>query len=646
MSSSQAITWLLVFAFVGLTVALAYRITLWRKGQGKGPDLSYLSGLGLLLRIPKRYFVDLHHIVIRDSYMAYTHILVAGGTIVVFVLLLGGYLFAPNNYILTWLLTWGLKISLLLVLCGASLVLARRIFFARKGIKRLSGGKWNFVPVALFALVLGLGLLILNSGQSKLFYPYTTQVQFAALFVASLSMFELFWAGVFNRPFKHIFVGSLNLAFHPRQERFSSPDRIAADLAPLDLNQGQLGVRTIQDFAWNRLLNFDSCVECGKCEAACPAFAAEQPLNPKKLIQDLVASLEARAAIGYAGSPTPIIEALAKGETYSAEEPIVGSSIQADTLWSCTSCRACVYECPMMVEHVDAIVDLRRNLTMRKGELPVKSFAALENLRHTDNPDGNNPHHRVNWSVDLQVPQLAEGDETDVLLWAGQAAFELRNQNTLRHLVTLLNKAGVKFALLGNQELDSGDLARRLGDEVLFEDLAQRNILLLGKINFNSIVTADPHVYNILHNEYPAYGGNYEVYHHTEYLLKLIQEGKLNLSPKRSNEKMTFHDPCYLARYNGITQAPRELLNLIGIDFVEMERSAMKSRCCGWGGGAAYSDIAGKRRIPDMRMDDVREVAAEKLVVACPNCMTMLEGVVEPRPKVMDIVEVLSEAVA
>ena len=638
MSISQIIGILMLVAIAGISLAIIYRGMLWSKGRSM--KLPYFK---LLFTIPKRYFVDLHHIVMRDSYIAYTHVLVAGGTLAALTLLFVTYLLGFRH----WLLSILLLAALVTVLIGACFVLWRRI----KRPKRLSAGKWNMVPVALFALSGGLLLPVLSDAGIVEGFHY--QVQLAALVLAAGGIVELTFAGVLNRPFKHIFIGSFNLAFHPRQDRFQK-DNISAALKPIDSlgsldslgsTKEQIGVKTIKDFAWNRLLNFDACVECGKCENACPAFAAEQPLNPKKLIQDLVASMEGRASIGYAGSPTPNIEPLQAGTKYAADEAIVGSTIQADTLWSCTSCRACVYECPMMVEHVDAIVDLRRNLTMEQGALPQKSFEALENLRHTDNPDGNNPEQRANWAIDLNVPILEPGGSTDVLLYAGQGAYELRNQNTLRNLAQLLKKAQVNFAILGNREIDTGDLARRLGDEALFQEMAQRSIAILDSVNFKSIITADPHIYNILKNEYPDYGGNYQVYHHTEYLLQLFNEGKLKVTKKNAGVKITYHDPCYLGRYNGVTDAPRELLRFITDDFSDMERSAMRSRCCGWGGGAAYSDVPGKRRIPDMRMDDVRETKAEIVAVACPNCMTMLEGVVEPKPKVSDIVELVSAAV-
>lgn len=628
---------LLLAGAAGILVSIVRRVRLWHKGKGAAA-----TKWSALLTIPKRYFVDLHHIVMRDAYIAYTHIAVAGGAAAALLLLVLIYIGGMMNFFLYLLVLSFLTLSLL----GGFFVLGRRI---RKP-PRLSGGKWNLVPYVIIAFsASSLLLVLIDAG----LVPASPEMSYALAIVAAAGLFEITYSGLFNHPFKHIFTGSLNLAFHPRQQRFykesgepGKQGRIAA-LKPLE--EGESGVRSSADFSWNQLLNFDACVECGRCEAACPAFAAAQPLNPKKLIQDMVASMEGSANAGYAGSNTPGLEEWEESRdpaTHGAADSITGTWVAEDSLWSCTTCRACVYECPMFVEHVDAIVDLRRNLTLQQGRIPEQSFAALENLRNTDNPEGNDPAQRANWALDLNVRILAAGDRTSILLYAGQAAYELRNQNTLRQLVRLLQQAELDFGILGNDELDTGDLARRLGDEVLFDSLAARNVARLKQVSFDRIVTADPHVYHSLKNEYAAYGADYKVVHHTELLLELIEKGKLKVNSQGDEDvQFAYHDPCYLGRYNGIIDAPRQLLKKLNVNLVELERSGMRARCCGWGGGAAYSDVAGKRRIPDMRMDDARAKQVDQLVVACPNCMTMLEGVVEPRPQVMDIVELISRSV-
>lgn len=296
----------------------------------------------------------------------------------------------------------------------------------------------------------------------------------------------------------------------------------------------------------------------------------------------------------------------------------------------------------MMIEHVDAIVDMRRHLTLEQGSTPNKGADVLDNLIATDNPGGFDPGGRLNWAADLNLPLMSEKKQADVLFWVGDGAFDMRNQRTLRAFVSVLKAAGVDFAVLGLEERDSGDVARRLGDEATFQGLAKRNIASLSKYHFNTIVTCDPHSLHVLKNEYGELGGNYDVRHHSTYLGELIANQRLNLGQHKGGS-VTYHDPCYLGRYNGEYDAPRNVLKAIGIEVKEMERSGFRSRCCGGGGGAPITDIPGKQRIPDMRMDDIKETGAELVAVGCPQCTAMFEGVVEPRPYVKDIAELVAD---
>lgn len=296
----------------------------------------------------------------------------------------------------------------------------------------------------------------------------------------------------------------------------------------------------------------------------------------------------------------------------------------------------------MMIEHVDAIVDMRRHLTLEKGATPNKGAEVLDNLIATDNPGGFNPGGRLNWAADLNLPLLADKQETDVLFWVGDGAFDMRNQRTLRAFVKILKAADVDFAVLGLEERDSGDVARRLGDEATFQHLARRNIATLNKYRFKRIVSCDPHSFHVLKNEYGALGGHYEVLHHSTFIDELVRVGALNLGQSKA-ASVTYHDPCYLGRYNGEYEAPRAVLKAIGIEVREMERSGFRSRCCGGGGGAPITDIPGKQRIPDMRMVDIQSTGAELVAVGCPQCTAMLEGVVAPRPEIKDIAELVAE---
>lgn len=297
----------------------------------------------------------------------------------------------------------------------------------------------------------------------------------------------------------------------------------------------------------------------------------------------------------------------------------------------------------MMIEHVDAIVDMRRFMTLEHGNTPNKGAEVLDNLIATDNPGGFDPGARMHWAADLALPLMADRGEAEVLLWLGDGAYDMRNQRTLRSLVKVLRAADVDFAVLGDEERDSGDVARRLGDEATFQSLAKRNIATLSKYRFKRIVTCDPHSFHVLGNEYGELGGDYEVRHHSTFIAELYDAGKLAFAPWKGG-RVTYHDPCYLGRYNGEFEAPRNVLKALGIEVAEMERSGFRSRCCGGGGGAAITDVPGKQRIPDMRMGDVGETGADMVAVGCPQCTAMLEGVVDSTAEVRDIAELVANA--
>ncbi|WP_448675748.1 dimethylglycine demethylation protein DgcB [Pseudomonas sp. LY-1] len=620
---------ILLFAALGLAVLGALRrAAMWRRGRASKVDL--IKGL---LAMPKRYMVDLHHVVARDKYIANTHVATALGFVLSALLAVLVHGFGLHNRILGV----ALLLASVLMFVGATFVYLRR----RNPPSRLSKGPWMRLPKSLMAFSVSFFLVTLPVA-GVLPADFGGWLLAALLSVGVLwGVSEMFFGMTWGGPMKHAFAGALHLAWHRRAERFGGGR--STGLKPLDLNDksAPLGVEKPKDFTWNQLLGFDACVQCGKCEAACPAFAAGQPLNPKKLIQDMVVGLAGGTDAKFAGSAYP---GKPIGEHRgNPHQPIVNGLVDADTLWSCTTCRACVEECPMMIEHVDAIVDMRRHLTLEKGATPNKGAEVLENLIATDNPGGFAPGGRLNWAADLNLPLLSEKGRCEVLFWVGDAAFDMRNQRTLRAFVKVLKAARVDFAVLGLEERDSGDVARRLGDEATFQLLATRNIQTLAKYNFTRIVTCDPHSFHVLKNEYGAFNGDYVVQHHSTFMAELIGDGALNLGQHKGSS-VTYHDPCYLGRYNGEYEAPRQVLRALGIEVKEMQRSGYRSRCCGGGGGAPITDIPGKQRIPDMRMDDIRTTDAELVAVGCPQCTAMLEGVVEPRPLIKDIAELVADA--
>lgn len=624
MSIAESITALFWIAAATLLLGLVRRARLWTAGQPAAVDWWGL------VAVPKRYFVDLHHVVARDPYIARAHVATAGGAVAALVLVAVNYGLA-----LYWpWLDWAILAAALVMLVGVVFIVWRRL----DPPERLSRGGWSRLPYSLAAFAGGLALLMWLQPAA-----ISAGVAVAALLLLTAGSAELALGIGGGGPMKHAVAGLLHLAFHPRPERFHGERSTA--LRPLDLDAAKFGVARPADFQWNQLLSFDACVQCGKCEVMCPAFAAGQPLNPKKVVQDLVVGLAGGSDAYYTGRPYPGMPVGEHGG--DPGHAIVPNLIEADTLWSCTTCRACVEECPMLIEHVDAIVGMRRSLNLARGDAPNKAAETLANLRETDTQGGFRNSTRYNWAVDLNVRTIAPGDVVDVLLIAGEGAFEMRYQRTLRALVKSLQAARVDFAVLGDLECDTGDTARRLGDEATFQLLARRNIDTLNGLSFARIVTPDPHVLHSLRNEYQALDGRFTVLHHTTLLADLVQSGKLQLaSATRDSRTFTYHDPCYLGRYNGEFEAPRTLLRALGVPFREMERSAARARCCGGGGGAPLTDIPGKQRIPDMRMADATATGAAVVAVACPQCTAMLEGVVGDRPEVLDIAELVANAIA
>ncbi|MGB9887615.1 MAG: heterodisulfide reductase-related iron-sulfur binding cluster, partial [Moorellales bacterium] len=353
-------------------------------------------------------------------------------------------------------------------------------------------------------------------------------------------------------------------------------------LVPLDLENEEIevfGIEKIEDFSWKQLFDTDACTRCGRCQDNCPAHLSQKPLSPKRLVQDLRTHLWERGPVLLAKKAR---EAKSGGEEVSLSEKeqeilnkaLIGEVIPEDVIWSCTTCRACMEQCPVFVEHIDKVIGMRRNLVLSESRFPSEAQVAFRNMENNGNPWGIGWTSRADWAAELDVPIMGEiEEEVEVLFWPGcSGAFDDRNRKVATAMVRLLKEAGVKFAILGTEEKCCGDSARRLGNEYLFQMLAQENIETLKNYRFAEIVTTCPHCFNTLKHEYPQFGGNFQVVHHTTYLWRLIQQGRLR--PKAGlNLLATYHDSCYLGRYNDIYSEPRKILESIGgLRLTEMER--------------------------------------------------------------------------
>jgi len=414
-------------------------------------------------------------------------------------------------------------------------------------------------------------------------------------------------------------------------------------LKPIDLETAEtFGTATIDQLTWKQNLDLYSCVVCGNCQELCPAYESGKKLNPKKVIQDLKKHL---LKVG-----PELVAAKASGEAApdNPNVPLAENVILLDEIWACTTCGACDEVCPVWVDHIDKIVDLRRNLVMEQASMPETAEGALRSIEDRGHPWRGTTLSRTDWAEGLDIKVLADDQDVDILFWVGcTEALEERSTKVAQSVAKLLKAAGINFGILGTEESCCGEPARRLGNEYLFQMQAEKNIEILKNYGVKRIVTACPHGYNILKNEYPQFGGNFEVIHHTELIAQLIKEDKLKLN-KGLNEIVTYHDACYLGRYNNIYQPPRQIIKAVpGLDMVEMERNKRRAFCCGGGGGHMWLEEQEGNRINEMRTEQALETGVQTVITACPLCLQMFEDGIkakaaEEQLKVMDIAELLA----
>ena len=386
-----------------------------------------------------------------------------------------------------------------------------------------------------------------------------------------------------------------------------TPEHRSGRLVPISMEEveetGVVGLAKIEEFSRDRLISYDACTHCRRCESACPAFATDKPLSPMRVILDVAANGE-------------------------SADSLHGDVISAETLWSCTTCGACVHHCPVLIDQMGTIVDMRRHL-VGEGQVLGSSQAALRSIAAQGNPWGLPPDERDAWAADLDVPRADDNSPPEILLWVGCAgSYDRRNQQVTKAVVQVLKAADVDFAILGNRERCTGDPARRLGDEFTFLEQAMANVETLNSLGAKRIVTACAHCFNTLANEYPDFDGSYDVVHHTEFIRELINAGRLKLAPGSDLERLTLHDPCYLSRHNDGAAAPRAALGALAsgqLPIIEPEQHSANTFCCGAGGGRMWMEEDIDKRVNVARWNQLKQTGAKTVATACPFCMVMLD---------------------
>ncbi len=646
--------WAVVGVYVGGAIALALfawgvwrHIALWRRG---GPEMRW-DRIGVrVARVLKE--VLLQSRILRQSYPGVMHAAMFWG----FLALFTGTVLATIDWEFARLLfdarilkggfyrAFELTLDLfgLFLLVGLGMAVWRR--FVLRPTRIEPAPKFAYALAILFVIVstgfvieacrlavtqppwaawspvgwsLARALLAAGAGEGTLRGTHLALWVFHALVVFT------FIALIPHTYFSHLIATPLNIFFAKL-----GPRGALAKIENLE-EQETFGISRLDQFSWKRRLDFDACTECGRCHAVCCSQLSGGVLSPKLLIGKLKRAMHD----GYDG-------------------PLHGELISADELWACTTCMACVEECPARIDIVDTIVDLRRYLALSEGAFPSTGAQALQHIQGLGNPWGLDPGERLAWTRGLDVPVLAPGQSVDVLYWVGcAAAYDPRVQKVARAVVKILQRAGVSFGVMAGERCH-GEVGRRMGEEYLYQTAAAENIENLRQHSFRRIVTHCPHCFNTIRNEYPQFdGGQFEVLHHSELIAELIAAGRIRLE-RGESRTVAFHDPCYLGRQNGVFDAPRATLEGVpGVRLVELPRNRAHGVCCGGGGGQSWMEVSQRKRINIIRTEEIVASRAEVAAVGCPFCLSMLdEGRktigVEERVALKDVAEIVAEAMS